>query len=222
MPEVSTGSTATVEYRTAELPTTNGAGGAAAAEPAPPAVTASITADEPRTEAERLDPQPQGPITLSTGTEVEIVPLRLRETMKLLRIITHGAGGYVGTLLDGLSLDDADAFAQSLATVLIMSLPDAENEAIDFLQSMCRPAHLDQVSDKKERAARLDTLKAELDNPELEDVVTVVETVVRRESEDIRALGKRLSQALNLAQRVGQAPSPEQTSPASPAGSAGP
>lgn len=166
--------------------------------PTPPKVDA-ITPDAPRTEAERLDPQPEGPITLSTGTIIDVAPLRLRETMKLLRIITHGAGGAIGGLFD-LNTEDGDAFAQQLVMVLLMSLPDAENESVDFLQTMCIPHPLSGT--EVERQTQLDLLKAELDNPGLEDVVSIVEAVIRRESEDIRALGKRLAAALNLASRI--------------------
>jgi hypothetical protein len=175
----------------------------------PPQPEGAIVPDEPRTEAERLDPQPQGPVTLSSGTRIEIQPLKLRETMKLLRIITHGAGGYVGSLLDGISMEDPAAFAQTLVTVLLMSIPDAERETVEFIQTMCVPAEL--PADKKAREQALSDLADELDNPELEDMVTIIEVVIRRESEDIRALGKRLGSALNLAARVGQAPKSEQT-----------
>lgn len=176
---------------------------------APPQPDGAIVPDEPRTEAERLDPQPEGPVTLSSGTRIEIVPLKLRETMKLLRIITHGAGGYIGSMFDGLSMDDPAAFAQTLVTVLLMSIPDAERETVDFVKAMCIPADLPE--EKQARDAALSQLDSELDNPELDDLVTIVETVIRRESEDIRALGKRLNAALNLASRVGGQQKKEQT-----------
>ena len=38
-----------------------------------------------------------------------------------------------------------------------------------------------------------------LDNPELEDLVDLIEAIVRREAKDIMALGKRLAAMLKLA-----------------------
>lgn len=157
--------------------------------------------DPERTEAERIDPQPQGPLVLKSGTEVEISPMNLRETMKLLRIITHGAGGYVGALMDGLNVNDPAGFATTLATVVVMSFPDAEAETVEFLQSMVVPAGLKDIADAKERQDRIDQVKAELHNPSLGDFTMLVEAIIKRESEDIRGLGKRLGAVLNLAAR---------------------
>ena len=56
----------------------------------------------------------------------------------------------------------------------------------------------------------------DLDNPELDDLVTVIEAVVRREADDLVALGKRLGAMFRLAEKTGQIPpaSPSQTYPA--------
>lgn len=162
-----------------------------------------VVPDAPRDESERLDPSPTGPLTLTTGKVVEVVPLKTREMMKLLKIVTRGAGSVLEQLMGELDLSDPAAFAQTLGALIIMSIPEAENEVIEFVQSIVRPANFDQVTDQKARVEQLTILMAELNNPELDDLISIVERVIRRESEDIRNLGKRIGTAFKLGQKVG-------------------
>jgi len=177
-----------------------------------------IQPDPPRSETERLDPPPTGPLRLESGTEVDIVPLRLRETMKLLQIVTHPTAGFLGTLFEGLDLEDGAAFAQTLLTVFVMAIPDAIEETVTFIQAMCRPVGLDDIADPKERLAAQQLLTAELHNPSLDDAASVIIRVIERESEDLRALGKRLASAISLARKVTKPGAAGQQ--AQPAGSA--
>lgn len=144
-----------------------------------------------------LDPTPE-PVKLADGTVVEIQDLKTRQFFKLLRIITRGS---MPMFADGdfFNVDgDAEEFTRRLLSVLILSIPDAEDEAIDFLRSLVRPAGLIEgrklnkadAERNAELTARVDLV---LDNPELDDLVTIIETVVRREAADIQALGKRLA-----------------------------
>lgn len=165
-----------------------------------------VVPDEPRDEVERIEPTPTGPVKLVSGKEVDIVPLKLRETMKLLKIVTRGAGGVLESTLGGLDLDDPTAFAQTFGALILFSIPEAENEAVEFIQSMCVPAGFESMTDRSQQIEALNSLAIELANPELDDVISIVERIVRRESEDIRNLGKRISQAFQLARRVGDLP----------------
>lgn len=167
-----------------------------------------VVPDDPRDEAERLEPDVTGPIVLVGGLEVEVVPLKLRETMKLLKIVTRGAGAVLEQLMGELDLNDPAAFAQTLGALVIMSIPEAENEAVDFIQSMVRPVNFNEL-EHTQKVAQLDAVVTELANPELEDVVSIIERVIRRESEDIRNLGKRLTAAFKLGRKVGEIKSPE-------------
>jgi hypothetical protein len=166
-----------------------------------------VVPDPPRDEAERIEPDVTGPVLLQSGKQVEIVPLKLRETMKLLKIVTRGAGPVLEQLMGGMDLNDAGAFAQTLGALIVMSIPEAENEAVEFIQSMVRPAGFDSLP-QDQKIAQLNALMVELINPELEDVISIIERVVRRESEDIRNLGKRLSAAFKIGQKVGEIPVP--------------
>lgn len=164
------------------------------------------------TEIDALDPVPEQ-VKLSSGTVVMLEPLKARQFFKFLRIITHGALPVMQDLsifnIDG-EIDPRE-FGQRLLTVMVLSIPDAENETIDFLQAMCKPYGL--IEGRKlnkvdtERNAELwNRLAEELENPELDDLVTLVEAIIRRESEDIQALGKRLSAMFKLAEKTGQVP----------------
>ena len=154
-----------------------------------------------RSETDRLDPAPTEQKLLS-GTEFALEPLKFRQFLRLLRIVTRGAAG----ILDSQELDfeDQNAFAQQFLGMVLFAIPEAEEEAIEFIKSMV--SLKDPTGDPKKDLVRMEDLYAELDNPELEDVVTVVQCVIETEAEDLRALGKRLSKMFETAQRVGAAP----------------
>ncbi len=164
-------------------------------------------------ELEVFDPTPST-VTLSTGTVVQLESLRTRQFFKLLRIITRGALPQLQDMslfkMDG-ELDSGE-FAGRLISLLLLSIPEAENEAVDFIQAMVRPVGLIErrsgLKLNKQDVAHNTDLWAEvitqLDNPELEDLVTIIEAVVKQEAADLLALGKRLRQMFKLAEKTGQ------------------
>lgn len=184
-------------------------------------------------ELDALDPQP-AQVTLSTGTEVQIEQLRTRQFFKLLRIITRGALPSLQDMslfkVDG-DMDTSE-FAGRLISLLLLSIPEAENETVEFVQAMCRPVGLVNRpggrQNKQETAhntALWTALISDLDNPKLDDLVTVIEAVVKQESGDLLALGKRLTSMFQMAEKTGQvprSPSPTSTVGSFSAGSAAP
>lgn len=169
------------------------------------------------TEIDKLDPLPES-VTLQSGLVVRLEALKTRQFLKLLRIITHGGlsqlgGQFIGSLIsDADESDSVEEFMGRLLSAVLFAVPDAEDETIVFLRAMCYPDGLVEkraltrpdVEHNKTLWAGLD---AELENPELEDTITIIEAIVRREAEDIQALGKRLMTMFNLAQKTGQVPS---------------
>lgn len=151
-------------------------------------------------------------VVLESGNKVEIVPLKTRQFFKLLKIITRGAGDALTSLR--LDPDDSDVeFATKLIATFGFAIPEAESEAIDFIQSMCKPIGLIErpaYSLNKQDKERNDTLwvqlVTELDNPELGDTFSIIEAVVTRETPNLKALGKRLGQMFDLAKKTGQVP----------------
>jgi hypothetical protein len=171
----------------------------------------NAVADKPENENEldRIDPVPEY-LTLKSGIEVHLLPLRTRQLFKLLRIITHGAGQQL--LTSGIDFqDEASVFVQKLLGLVLFSIPDAEQETVDFLQAMIEPADLvdKPVRDlsKAEREGNIaawTALNLEMYNPDPSDTIDIIEVIVQRESDDLQALGKRLRQFLELAAKTGQ------------------
>jgi hypothetical protein len=172
-------------------------------------------ADE--SELDRIDPEPVT-CKLSTGLVVEVVRMRTRQFFRLLRVLTHGAGPALAQ--GGLNFGaDPGEFAGKLMTLLVMSIPDAEQEAIQFLASMCRPAGLADKSardlTKQETAsnqALWDQFNEDLHNPELDDTLDLLDVIVRREAPELQALGKKMQRMFELFRKTGQdkeSPEPE-------------
>jgi hypothetical protein len=138
-------------------------------------------------------------VELANGSQVRIKPLKLREFLAMLKIVTRGAAMAMGSVR--LDTNDED-FAQSLISLFLFAIPEAEDEAVDFIRLMVEPAGGPYAEGEREAAEN--KLFEDLDNPELEDIVTIVEGVIQREGKDLRALGKRLSTMLEVARKTGQ------------------
>lgn len=164
-------------------------------------------------ETDQLDPIPET-ITLRSGMKVQLESLKARQFFKLLRIVTHGAlPGLRDSGIFQLDFDelDVDEFVGRLLSVVVMSIPEAEDETIEFLRSMCFPIGLIErrglnKQDVERNTILWEALDEELENPELQDMVTIIEAVVKREAADIQALGKRLASMIQLAMKTGQIP----------------
>ena len=153
----------------------------------------------PDEDVERLLPSPGEPFPLVDGTQVIANDLRLKEFLGLLKIVTRGAAVALGEVR--LNTNDEE-FAQSLVSLFIFAIPEAEEEAADFLRMMVRPAGPFESPEAEARAqADLDALMI---NPDLEDMFSIIEVVITTEGKDLRRLGKRLGKALEFAQRTGQ------------------
>jgi len=135
----------------------------------------------------------------------------MRQLFRLLRIITRGGAQYLPMLREamaGAAADDgAEVFGTQLLAVALLALPEAEDEAVEFLGSVVERADLSAGTDKAART-RNDSLIAELAtelyNPEIEDVITILEAVVAAEKDDLVALGKRLAATWGVAAKTGQ------------------
>jgi len=160
-------------------------------------------------ELDRIDPQP-AVLKLSTDFTVEIVRMRTRQFFRLLRILTHGAGPAL--MQSGLDFSaEPGEFATKLVTLTLMSIPDAESEAILFLTSMCRPAGLvekqDSALSRQEREANdalYQQFGQEMHNPELEDLLDLIEAIIAQEAPELQALGKKLQKTFAVFQKTGQ------------------
>ena len=146
-------------------------------------------------ELDRLDPEPVT-VKLESGFPVEVVRLKTRQMFRLLRILTRGAGPAIAQL--DFSAEQED-FAQKMLGILIMAIPDAEQETVAFLQSMCKPAELVEkksaqlTKQENEHNQELwDRFNAELFNPEIDDTLSLLEVIIANEAPELQSLGKRL------------------------------
>lgn len=161
-------------------------------------------------EMERLDPVPDT-YTFADGTTVGIERLKTRQFFKLLRIITHGGMDALQTIrLD--PNQGTEVFTENLIALLIFAVPESEDETIEFLRSMVTPQQVtipDDVppSSAGKMAQRLtDEAKVKVDseftNMGLDDLLGLVEVIIRREAPELKALGKRLADTLKFSRVV--------------------
>jgi hypothetical protein len=165
-------------------------------------------------ELDALDPD-SVTVVLSTGQEVVIESLRTRQFFKLLRIITNGAGPALIDMPLNLSLSSSE-FVERFLGLILFSIPEAEDETLEFLRSMVSPKGLvlgKKLSDpeKEINQGLWDSLNTFISNPPLDDTVSILEAIIRNEAEDIQNLGKRLGAMFQVAQKTGQAPKVEKT-----------
>lgn len=146
-----------------------------------------------------IDPQGLPVLTLTNGTRVTVQRIKMRQLMRFLRIITAGGISFP-------SQDDPD-FAENLLGQLLVSLPEAENEAILFVASLVMPADYVEgrrvSKDQKEiNQELLDDLDDYFFNPDLDDVIAVLEVVVATEWPHLKSLGKRVQALLPQEQKA--------------------
>ncbi len=162
-------------------------------------------------ETDRLDP-PSDLVALADGRKVEIQRLKLRQLFRLLRIITRGGAGYLPMLRDALAgsgndEDRAEAFGTQLIAIAFIALPEAEDEAVEFIMSVVEPEGILLGRDKHSVKTNDDLRQKLADylyNPEPEDAITIIEAVIDREKADLVSLGKRLMASFKMAEKTGQ------------------
>jgi len=157
-------------------------------------------------EVDRLDPVTTE-VKLVSGFPVEVVRLRTRQLFRLMRILTRGATPEGLAKLD--FTGEPGEFAARLLGIVALAIPEAESEAIGFLNSMTKPAGL---VDKKPvqltkqeseiNAGLFSRFQEEMFNPELEDTIQLLEVIIANEAPDIQALGKKLSHLWQVARKA--------------------
>ena len=170
--------------------------------PVEPVAEAPVTPVSPeKTDDQRILPEPGQPVTLTDGSQVVVREFKLREFLRFLRILTRGGA----QALDGAAFSagmSQDQFIQQLLAMTLFAIPEAEEEVVEFLVSICEPYPLSK--DKDEALRQFADLRYKLGNPELDDTITIIEIMVRNEASDIQSLGKRLMSMFKVAGKMGQ------------------
>lgn len=156
-------------------------------------------------ETERLYADVPDTISLpKAGFEVRVRRLRTKQFFLLMRIVTRGGLA----ILPEIDWDvDQEDFTQQMAMLLAFALPEAGPEAVEFLLAMVDPISPEVTLERADGSS----LWADgfLDDegyadPEIEDVVVILEQIVRQEADDLKALGNRLRSMLEVTRKTGQ------------------
>lgn len=153
------------------------------------------------------------PLALESGFPINVLRLKTRAMMSLLKVLTYGATDALMTLRFDQETTE-EQFTGQLLGAVILAIPEAEDETIEFIKRMVEPGDLNHnprtKADVESNNALLEVLDAELEDPELTDLLTIVSTIITNEAPHIRALGKQLT-ALIAIQRP---KTPEASKPA--------
>lgn len=157
-----------------------------------------------KTEIDAIDPV-SDVYVMDDGFEIRVLPLRTRQLLKLLRILTRGAAplfeDFSGALLEG----DPDEISGRLIGLMVFAIPEAEDETMEFLRSMVEPVSLasglSKQSREKNNAAQAE-VDERMDNPGLTDVFGLVRMIISRESGELAALGKQIAAMLEGSQEA--------------------
>lgn len=123
------------------------------------------------------------------GHECRVRRLKTREFLSLMNVLTSGLGGALTDV--SVDLSDEDAVARDLTALFLMAIPRATDEFTVFLRQIVEPIDPDQ------RAAVGRYL---MDNPDLDEMLDIFETVAVQEKDDLvvlagkaQAMWKRLA-----------------------------
>lgn len=152
-------------------------------------------------ETTRILPVVGEPIRLEDGTYVKIRPLKLKELFAAFKIITRGSAAVMGSL-DFSALDQED-FSNTLIALLVTALPEAPEEFSEFLRISVDPvAPEGKWGSVQEQIAAETHLDKLLEDPEITDAIDIVSAIIYAESRDIQRLGKKVTNAISLFQKV--------------------
>lgn len=133
---------------------------------------------------EAIAPEPGAVLVIGAqspkgGVEVRVNRLRTIEFLSLMRAVARGAGPGLATLDFS---DDQNEMMGEILAIFLMAIPEAGDLFLDFVRKVTVPAV--ETKDGKNRA-RVDE---ELQNPELEDLLSILEMVALQEMDDIKGL----------------------------------
>lgn len=160
-----------------------------------------MTTKETSNDVDALSPEPDT-VTLESGFVVRVDHLKTRGMLKLLKIVTRGGGPILMQM--PMDFEDPQTFMKQFLAVVVMAIPEAEDETIEFVRFMVTPAEYNSEARAQDKAALqknedlFKRLAEEFDDPDPLDFLTVIEKIVENESADILALGKRLAAVLKI------------------------
>lgn len=168
-------------------------------------------------------------VTLQSGFKIEIVPIKTRQLFRLIRILTQGISASAGDvnlaeLFQSEAGEDQESVdaeqASRLVGFLVYSIPEAEDETVDFLESMAKPVGLIETqklskADSKFNEDLWAEYSIQMFNPDIDDLVSMLEIIIVNELPHLKSLGKRIQRTIALMSKTGQDLSGSKDSPKS-------
>lgn len=146
-------------------------------------MTAAETAVATPDDAEEIFQESSGEPIEIKGHPCRVTRLRTREFFSLMKIFT--ASGMAGALLESAfdGEDTEEEIAQRMLAALVVAIPNAEPQFIEFVN---RIVELPEGLEPEEIKA----IRVELQNPETELTMTIIQRVIEQEAGELARLGK--------------------------------
>jgi hypothetical protein len=142
-------------------------------------------------------------LTLLSGFPIKVNRIKTRALLSLMKILAHGVGDVLMQARFGPDTDPQE-FAGQLLWAVVLSIPEAEDETIEFINRIVVPAQLKtgprlSPGDRAWNEEQEEILKEELEDPEIDDLFTIVSEVIKNEADHVLALGKQILSLLPVA-----------------------
>lgn len=150
--------------------------------------TARPTAPDPTHDAVEPDEEtvadidtivPDKPPLVIDGVQCRIRPMKTREFLALMKVLTSGLGGALAQVR--IDLTSQETVARDMAALLMLAIPNATEEFMVFLTAVCEP-----VSDDPKVKAQV--ARYFHDDPDLDVMMVVFEYVIEANKDDLPAL----------------------------------
>lgn len=128
------------------------------------------------------------------GVQVRVKRLKFREILSLARIVSNGAGA--GMSQFSIDTSSPEAMQTGILGILTFALPNAADETFEFLQQVVEPVNTGNQAKKQ--------LQQAMDNPELDEVLDVINLLVGQEMDDIFELVGKVKRLANSQQDMFQ------------------
>lgn len=156
-----------------------------------------------------IRPRPEV-ITLESGRQVQVKKLKTWELLGLVDIVIGGVGRELFNIK--LDMDEPEEiFAAKFAGLLITSAIGNRDQTIAWVRDVVEPVGLVKGMrlDKAQKARNqklIDELDYEMENPEPDDTITIIESLARTEGGDLHRWGKRLAGIFRMVAASGRLP----------------
>ena len=129
---------------------------------------------EKKPDLEVILPEP-GKVTID-GVECTVRHLKAREFFMLMRVLTQGVGPNLMQIrFQGKTDED---MAGMVTGILLMAIPEALDDFMDLVQHLVEPVDV----------ANRSKVKAALENPEIEELLPIVDALILNEKDNFAAL----------------------------------